>query len=158
MVRVPPAAATVFAESEAIQGAGAVGQFTVKLGKGGLSAPPAETTTFTEFTGPIGMLGTVAMIDVSVQLPLGTAGVFVSPNFTVPTAAPKFLPVIVTGVVRGPRVGEMFVMHGPVSGQVTVKLAGALSLPPADTTTVVGPTGTAGTGTTIAEADQEVTF
>lgn len=47
-------------------------------------------------------------------------------------------------------------MHGPEGGQLTVKVAGELSLPPAETTTAVDPTGTFGTVATIAEADQEL--
>jgi hypothetical protein len=156
MVRVGPAAATVFAESDEMHGPVA-GQFAVKMA-GGLFVPPTDTITF---VGPVATSGTVTVIDVSDHGGVVATAAVVVPNFTVlvPWVAPKPVPVMVTGVVRGPESGERSLMHGPVAGQFTVKVAGELSLPLADTTTGIGPTGTlGGTVTTIAEADQEEAF
>src|SRR5260370_14069250 len=77
-------------------------------------------------------------------------------NFTVldPCVAPKFVPVIVTGVPTGPEVGLRPVMFGP-GAVVTVKVMPLLALPPTVTTTLplVAPVGT---GKTMLEALQLV--
>jgi hypothetical protein len=60
-----------------------------------------------------------------------------------PCVAPKFVPVIVTGVPTGPEVGLRPVMDGP-EAEVTVKVTPLLPTPPTVTTTlpVVAPAGT----------------
>jgi hypothetical protein len=87
---------------------------------------------------------------------LQLVGVAVVPlNLTVllPCVAPKFVPVMVTGVPTNPDVGFRLVMLG--AGTVTVKLTPLLAVPPTVTTTVpvVAP---AGTGTTMLVALQLV--
>jgi hypothetical protein len=148
MVSEVPAAAEV-AESAVMQGP-TDGQFTAKIA-GGLSVPPAVITTF---TGPGAILGTVSLMVVGVQFAAATTAAVALPNFTTPGVGPKFAPVIVTTVPGAPKGGERYVIHGTVGGQFTVKVAGALSLPPAETTTAVGPVGMMGTAAIIAEGDQ----
>src|SRR5258707_9218474 len=71
----------------------------------------------------------------------------------VPCVAPKFVPVIVTGVPTNPDTGFRLVMPGP--GTDTVKFTPLLAVPPTVTTTfpVVVP---AGTDTTMLVAPQLV--
>ncbi len=112
------------------------GRVTVKI-TWLLPAPPTTTSTR---SFPVGApVGTGTEILVALQL----VGVAVTPlNLTVlvPCEAPKFVPVIVTGVPAGPEVGlksEMF-------GGETVKLIPLLATPPTVTTTFpfVAPVGT----------------
>src|SRR6266496_361619 len=110
------------------------GSVTVK-GTPLLATPTTVTTTFPV----VAPAGTGATMLVALQL----VGVAVTPlNLTVlvPCEAPKFVPVIVTGVPAGPEVGlksEMF-------GGETVKLIPLLATPPTVTTTFpfVAPVGT----------------
>lgn len=71
-------------------------------------------------------------------------------NFTDP-ADPKFVPWMVRVPAAAATVpAESEVMHGlGAAGQLTVKLAGGLFAPPAETTTFVSPTETSGTVTVI---------
>lgn len=73
-------------------------------------------------------------------------------NFTDPEA-PKLDPVMVrppAAVAAATVLAESFVMHGAVpAGQLTVKLAGGLAVPPAVTTTLTGPAAMLGTFTVI---------
>jgi len=80
------------------------GEVTVK-GTPLLGTPGSVTTTFPV----VAPLGTGTMMRVVVQL----VGVPAIPwNETVPRAAPKFVPAIVTDVPTGPDVGLMLVMFG----------------------------------------------
>jgi hypothetical protein len=110
------------------------GGFTVKTTP--LLATPGSVST----TGPlVAPLGTGTMTRVALQL----AGVAAVPlNVTVPTAVPKFVPVIVTDVPTAPEAGFRLVMLG--AGIVTVKLTLLLATPPTVTRTlpVVAPVGT----------------
>src|SRR5271166_6387382 len=101
-----------------------------------LVIPPAVTTTF-PVVAPLGT-------DTVILVPLHAVGVPAVPlNVTVlvPCVAPKFVPVIITGVPTAPDIWLKLVMLG---GTVTVKFAPLLVTPPTVTTTlpVVAPLGT----------------
>jgi hypothetical protein len=89
---------------------------------------------------------------VALQL-VGVPAVPLNLTVLVPCVAPKFVPVIVTGVPAGPDVTLRLVMLG--AGAVTVNVAPLLAVPPTVTTTlpVVAPFGT---GTTMLVALQLV--
>jgi hypothetical protein len=72
-----------------------------------LATPPTVTTTL-----PVAApLGTVATMLVALQL-VGVAAVPLNVTVLVPCVAPKFAPVIVTGVPKTPDVGFRLVMLG----------------------------------------------
>src|SRR5271166_3318565 len=101
-----------------------------------LATPPTVTTTF-PVVAPLGT-------DTVILVPLHAVGVPAVPlNVTVlvPCVAPKFVPVIITGVPTAPDIWLKLVMLG---GTVTVKFAPLLVTPPTVTTTlpVVAPLGT----------------
>jgi hypothetical protein len=79
---------------------------------------------------------------VALQL-VGVAAVPLKVTVLVPCVAPKFVPVIVTGVATGPELGLRLVMVGPPA-TVTVNVTPLLAKPPTVTTTlpVVAPAGT----------------
>ncbi len=114
-----------------------------------LLATPLTVTTTLPVVAPV---GTVATIEVALQLAIVVAIVVL--NFTVllPCVPPKFVPVIVTDAPTAPDVGERLVMLGVAS---TVKGWPLLSTPLACTTTfpVLAPEGT---GTAIDVALQLV--
>ena len=89
---------------------------------------------------------------VALQL-VGVPAVPLNLTVLVPCVAPKFVPVIVTGVPTGPDVTLKLVMLG--AGTVTVNVTPLLATPPTVTTTlpVVAPLGT---GTTMLVALQLV--
>src|SRR5713226_7732034 len=80
-----------------------------------LATPPTVTTTF-PVVAPV---GTGAAMLVPLQL-VGVAVVPLNVTVLVPCVAPKFAPVIVTGVLTAPDVGFRFMMLG--ADDVTVKL------------------------------------
>jgi len=125
-------------------GAGAV---TVKLTPL-LATPPTVTTTFPV----VAPAGTVTAMLVVLQL-VDVAAVPLKVTVLVPCVAPKFAPLIVTGLPTNPDVGFRLVTLG--AGAVTVKLTPLLATPPTVTTTfpVVAP---AGTGTAMLVALQLV--
>jgi hypothetical protein len=84
--------------------------------------------------------GTGATIVVAFQL-VGVAVVPLNVIVLVPCVAPKFVPVIVTGLPTDPDVGFRLAMLG---GRMTVKLEPLLATPPTVTMTlpVVAPAGT----------------
>jgi hypothetical protein len=93
------------------------------VGRGGLSivmatpllaTPPTVTTTLPV----VAPAGTVATIDVSLQLPIVAAGVPLKVTVLVPCVEPKCPPVIVTEVPTAPDVGERLVMYGLRPGEV----------------------------------------
>src|SRR5207245_4442585 len=86
-------------------------------------------------------LGTGTMMLVALQL-VGAAVVPLNVTVLVPCVAPKFAPVIVTGIPTAPDVGFRLVRLGAVAA--TVKFNALLAAPPTDTTTgpVVVPLGT----------------
>jgi hypothetical protein len=88
--------------------------------------------------------GTVATIDVALQLPMVVAVVPLNLTVLVPWVEPKFVPVTVTAAPTAPDVGDKLVMLGADN---TVKLTPALLTPLALTTTlpVVAPVGTVAT-------------
>ena len=102
-----------------------------------LARPPTVTTTL-PVVAPAGTFTTMLL-----ALQLVAVPALVPLNVTVldPWLAPKFAPVIVTGVPTGPEVGETLVILGAT---VTVKLTPPLANPPTVTTTlpVVAPAGT----------------
>lgn len=85
-----------------------------------LAFPLTVTTTF-PLVAPI---GTVATIEVALQLPIVVAGVPLNVTVLVPCVDPKVAPVIVTLVPTGPEVGDTLLMFG-----VTVKFMPLLSTP-----------------------------
>ena len=101
-----------------------------------LAWPPTVTTTFPV----VAPAGTGTRMVVAFQL-VGDAVVPLNVTVLVPWVAPKFAPVIVTGVPTDPDVGFRFVMLG---GTTTVKFDPLLAWPPTVTTTlpVVAPVGT----------------
>src|SRR4029077_20725369 len=111
------------------------GTVTVKLTPL-LARPPSVTTTL-PVVAPAGTGATMLVAD---QL-VGVAVVPLNLTVLVPCVAPKFVPVIVTGVPTGPTVGPRLVRLG---GTVTVKLTPLLARPPTVTTPlpVVAPAGT----------------
>src|SRR5205823_5973017 len=112
-----------------------------------LATPATVATTFPV----IAPLGTKATMLVAFQL-VGVAAIPLNVTVLVPCDAPKFAPVIVTEVPRGPKVGLRLVILG---GTITVNATGLLGTPPTVTTIlpVVAP---AGTGTTMLVAPQLV--
>lgn len=100
-----------------------------------LCTPSAFTTTFPVVVPD----GTVATIDVALQLP--TVVAVVPLKDTEPCVDPKFVPVIVTDDPTAPDVGDKLVMLGVPS---TVNDSPLLDTPPTVTTTapVVAPEGT----------------
>jgi hypothetical protein len=101
-----------------------------------LEAPATVTTIFPD-VAPLGT-GTTMLVEVQV---VGVPVIALNVTVLDPWLAPKFAPVIVTEVPRGPDVGLMLVMLGAV---ITVKLTPLLATPPTVTTTgpVVAPAGT----------------
>jgi hypothetical protein len=89
-------------------------------------------------------VGTVATIDVAVQLPIEVAVVPLNFTVLVPCVVPKFVPVIVTGAPTAPDVGDKLVMLGAAT---TVNEEPLLATPLTVTTTlpVVAPVGTVAT-------------
>jgi len=102
-----------------------------------LATPPTATTTLPV----VAPAGTAAVMLVALQL-VGVAAIPLNVTVLVPCAAPKFAPMIVTGVPMTPDVGFRLVMLG--DGIVTVKFTPLLAMPPTVTTTfpVVAPAGT----------------
>jgi hypothetical protein len=94
-----------------------------------LALPPTVTTTFPE-VAPLGT-GTVILLPVELQF-VGIAGVVLNVTVLVPCVAPKFTPVIVTGVLTDPESGLKEMMAGPEVGSKTEQL---LDIPPTVTTT-----------------------
>jgi hypothetical protein len=96
------------------------------------------TTTLPE----VAPVGTLATIDVALQLGIVVAGVPLNATVLEPWVEPKFEPVIVTDVPIAPDVGDKLAMLGR-----TVKLEPLLFTPLAFTTTfpVVAPVGTVAT-------------
>jgi hypothetical protein len=125
-----------------------VGDTLVMLGAGTVTVkltpllawPPTVTITL-PVVAPI---GTGATMLVALQL-VGVAAVPLNFTVLVPCEAPKFAPVIVTGVPAVPDVGDTLVMLG--AGTVTVKLTPLLAWAPTVTITlpVVAPIGTGAT-------------
>lgn len=105
-----------------------------------LLTPLAFTTTL-PFVAPV---GTVATIDVALQLAIVVAVVPLNATEPDPWLAPKLAPVIVIDAPTAPEFGETLVILGVPS---TVKLTPLLALPPTVTTTVpfVAPDGTVAT-------------
>jgi hypothetical protein len=102
-----------------------------------LATPFTVTTTFPV----VAPEGTDTAMLVALQL-LGVAAVPLKVTVLVPCADPKFVPVIVNGVLTAPEVTDKLVMLGV--GR-TVKLTPLLAIPPAAVTTtlpVVAPLGT----------------
>jgi hypothetical protein len=102
-----------------------------------LATVPTVTTTF-PVVAPV---GTATVMLAALQL-VGVPAVPLNVTVLGPWVAPKFVPVIVTGVPTVPDVGFRVVMLG--AGTVTVKITPLLAAPPAVTTTfpVVAPVGT----------------
>lgn len=73
-----------------------------------LVAPPTVTTT----PPVVAPGGTVATIEVALQLVTVVAGVLLNVTALVPCVVPKFIPVIVTDVPTAPDVGVRLVMLG----------------------------------------------
>jgi hypothetical protein len=105
-----------------------------------LATPPTVTTTL-PVVAPV---GTVATIDVALQLVIVVAVVPLKVTVLVPCVEPKFVPVIVTDAPTAPDVGDRFVMLGV---GINVKLTPLLAMPFTVTTTlpVVAPVGTVAT-------------
>ncbi len=108
---------------------------TVKL-RPLLATPDAVTTTFPV----VASLGTVTPMLVALQL-VGVAAVPLKLTDPLPCVAPKFVPVIVTGVPTTPEVTDRLLIFG---AGTSVKLTPLLATPLAFTTTlpVVVPLGT----------------
>jgi uncharacterized protein YjeT (DUF2065 family) len=119
-----------------IVGAGAVTVNVIPL----LAWPPTVTTTFPVVAPD----GTSTAMLVALQL-VGVAAVPLNLTALVPCAAPKFVPVIVTGVPTAPDVTLRLVIVG--AGAVTVNVIPLLARPSTVTTTlpVVAPLGTSTT-------------
>ena len=88
-----------------------------------LFTPLAFTTTL-PVVAPV---GTVATIDVALQLVIVVAVVPLNFTVLVPWVEPKFVPVIVTEAPTAPVVGDRLVMLGAAT---TVKRSPLLALPP----------------------------
>ena len=103
-----------------------------------LLATPLTVTTTLPVVDP---LGTVATIEVALQLVMVEAVVVLKVTVLVPWVDPKFVPVIVTDCPTAPEVGERLVMVGVSS---TVNDDPALATPLTVTTTlpVAAPFGT----------------
>jgi hypothetical protein len=106
-----------------------------------LATPPTVTITFPV----VAAAGTGATMLVVLQL-VAVAAVPLNLTVPVPCFAPKFAPVIVTGVPTGPEAGLRLVMLG-AGAVVTVNAAPLLATPPTVTTAfpVVAPIGTGAT-------------
>ena len=74
-----------------------------------LATPPAAVTTTLPVVAPT---GTVAVIDVLVQLPIPVAVVPLNFTLPFPWLAPKFVPLMVTEVPTAPEVGARLLMCG----------------------------------------------
>ena len=86
-------------------------------------ATPLTVTTTLPVVAPV---GTVATIDVALQLVMLVAVVVLNFAVLVPCVAPKFVPVIVTDAPTAPDVGDKLVIVGV---GITVKLEPLLSTP-----------------------------
>ena len=73
-----------------------------------LATPPTVTTTLTV----VAPVGTVATIDVSLQLPMVVAAVPLNATVLVPWVDPKFVPVMVTEAPTAADVGARLVILG----------------------------------------------
>jgi len=73
-----------------------------------LASPPAVTTTLPE----LAPVGTLTVMLVALQLEAVPAVTPLKVTVLAPCAAPKFVPLMITGVPGGPEVGEMLVMDG----------------------------------------------
>jgi len=106
-----------------------------------LLAVPLTVTTTLPVVAPV---GTVATIDVALQLPMVVTAVPLNLTVLVPWVEPKFVPVIVTDAPTAPEVGERLVILGAAT---TVNDTPLLALLPTVTTTlpVVAPVGTVAT-------------
>jgi hypothetical protein len=106
-----------------------------------LLANPLTVTTTLPVVDPV---GTVATIEVALQLPIVVAGVPLNCTVLVPWVEPKFVPVIVTEAPTAPDVGDKLVMLGAAT---TVNDDPLLATPLTVTTTlpVVAPVGTVAT-------------
>ncbi|HEX4075790.1 MAG TPA: hypothetical protein VHX49_10355, partial [Candidatus Acidoferrales bacterium] len=115
-----------------------------------LAVPPTVTTTLPV----VAPFGTGTTMLVALQL-VGVPAVPLNFTVLIPCVAPKFAPVIVTGVPAGPDVTLRLVILGIGTVNVTVKLIPLLASPPTVTTTfpAVAPVGT---GTTMLVALQTV--
>ena len=104
-------------------------------------AKPATLTTTFPVVAPV---GTVATIDVALQLPMVVTVVPLNFTVLVPWVEPKFVPVIVTEAPIAPDVGDRLVILGAAT---TVKLTPLLFTPLAFTIRlpVVAPVGTVAT-------------
>jgi len=125
-------------------GAPEVGDRPVMLGAGTtVNGDPALATPFTVTTTlpVIAPAGTVATIDVALQLMIAVAVVPLNVTVLVPCVAPKLVPAIATDAPVAPEVGQKLVMPGVSK---TVNDDPALAAPLAVTTTlpVVAPAGT----------------
>jgi hypothetical protein len=110
-----------------------------------LARPPTVTTT-EPVEAPEGI---GALIDVLVQV-VGVAMMPLKVTELLPWLVPKLLPLIVTVVPTGPKLGDKLVMLG---AELTVKVTALLATPP--TVTITGPVvAAAGTGMTICDAAQ----
>lgn len=112
----------------------------------------AMLLTVTTILPVVAPLGTIATIDVALQLVMDVAVVPLNFTVLVPCVAPKFVPVMVTDAPTAPEVGERLVIVGVA---FTVNALPLLSTPLAWTTMlpVVAPLGT---GTAIEVALQLV--
>ena len=93
-----------------------------------LALPPTVTTTL-PVVAPV---GTVATMDVALQLPIVVAAVPLNVTVLVPWVDPKFDPVIVTDAPTAPEVGDRLLMLG----RITVNATPLLFTPLAKTTTL----------------------
>ena len=119
-------------------------ELTVNVGA--LLARPPTVTTTRPVEAPE---GTGALMDVFVHVD-GVAVMPLKVRELLPWVVPKLLPLIVTVVPTGPRVGDKLVMLG---AEFTVNVTALLAIPP--TVTITGPVvPAAGIGTTICDAVQ----
>ena len=104
----------------------------------------AMLLTVTTTLPVVAPVGTVAMIEVALQLPIVVAVVPLNFTVLVPCVEPKFVPVIVTAAPTAPDVGDRLVMLG---ADTTVNDDPLLADPLTVTTTlpVVAPVGTVAT-------------
>jgi hypothetical protein len=109
-----------------------------------LGTPETVTTTVAL---PTAIAVTITEILVGVQMLAGAVGVPLNVTVFEPCEEPKFVPVMITGVVTGPDDGFRFEMVG--GGGVTVKFVLLLGTPPTVTTTVALPVAIAGTSTVM---------
>src|SRR6202034_2087246 len=106
-----------------------------------LLALPATVTTTLPVVAPV---GTVATIDVALQLPMVVAVVPLNATVLVPCVEPKFVPVIVTDAPTAPDVGDTLVMLGAATTVNDDPLL-AILLTVTTTLPVVAPVGTVAT-------------